>query len=150
MASIEELLLAQAIQDNQTSPEEQALMAAAGAGTGLLLGAPVHAVGKGLENRRIKSADMQMAAQNAVPTRAQMVTDNMRGMRPGARMAGTVGLGLLAGQFGPALKAEAMTSEAAQILGKLQSGQMPTEREQQKIAEILTQQYDNQVGYGVA
>ena len=145
MASIEELLLAQAIQDNQTSPEEQALMAAAGAGTGLLLGAPVHAVGKTLENRRISN-------QRGIGpiTRGQMHADQIRGIRPGARMAGTVGLGLLAGQFGPALKAEAMTSEAAQILGKLQSGQKPTEWEQQKIAEILTQQYDNQVGYGVA
>ena len=126
---VQQVLLAKALldQENQTTmPQAATAGAGLGALTGLLVGIPVHNLGKAVNRVRGKT-----------PRRFGL----------GNRMAGLIaGIGTGAATGALLNKIAPQESEAARLLAKVQLGEGLTPRESQQLENQLTAAYSNQMG----
>jgi outer membrane lipoprotein SlyB len=130
MASVEDILLARAMQDQEGYPstgEAASAGAALGALTGVAAGQPAHLLGKLINKGR------------QAPGGGAFVP---RKFKAGPRMAGALVGAITGGALGPGVKAIAeQQSPAARILAKIQSGQQITIEDQMMLENILAETY---------
>ena len=125
--SVQEILLQQALQDNQNQPDPAVAMgvgATGGALLGAAAGAPLNATGQ-IMNR--------------------MFGRSPRGLRPGFRMAGGLAGAIAGGALGVgAANAMSQSSPAGNMLAKLQaSGGKLSVMDQMQLQQILADSYSN-------
>jgi len=144
MASIEDILVMKAMEDQGPSLEQ---LAAAGMLTGGTIGAlggqGAHAIG----NQINRGKDALAARQGLSRSGGQQFRSRLK---PGNRMAGGLAGAIMGGLLGAGVQQLAMQeSEAARLLAKGQLGQL-TQYDMAKLEKILTEAYDSQTRQGVA
>ena len=137
MASIHDILAAEAAQHNEESAGilNAAITTGAGGGAlaGMLMGQPVHMVGKGINAGRDFLAARQGLSAPRQPLKA---------LKPGARMAGGLVGMIVGGGLGGAIAAQARRENpAAEILGKVVAGGDLSIGERMQLEQMATDYY---------
>lgn len=157
MASVEELLLAQAAQDHSNQEMANTVLGALGAIGGSALGYDIgqgrHYLGNVDRNEKRKKALNAKAAYDAMSPEVQNMgpapTNKYTGvnqaiyrLRPGARMAGGL-IGLMAGGYlGQQIAQETMgASPAVELLAKAKTGGQLSDFDRQLIEQMIIDQH---------
>ena len=140
--SIEQMLLLQAQRDAElaNSPVGPALGAAAGLGSGVLIGKGVHSVGELINRGRDNLAKSQGLSRGDLPLRNQIGAR----LKPGWRMAGGLAGLVAGGGLGYGIQQEMFgDSTAGMLLSKLQAHGGLTETETQTLQQVLQNTYNS-------
>ena len=137
--NLEDILAAKAYEDARAAEDllNPAITVGAGGGAlaGILMGQPVHSVGKA-----VNAGKDALAARQGLSA----VRKPMRALKPGARMAGGLVGAIVGGGLGVGIqRAAAAQNPAADMLGRIATGGELSEHDKDRLALYVAESYKN-------